>query len=319
MKILTFNHHEPYLCSLAEVGEEFDVIVKYKSLDLAWNKSAHPVPENMNLVSYDNVIKQRLKDGYYDLVICHTIKNLLWLFKFWKCNFIFVAHIPLFRYEFGLRVKSFFKKVFWNIFKRLHKAHFVAVSEFKRCSWGEKGDVIILSPKYLGPLREGAGYHSVAVVCNDLNSRKEELGLSLIQSLRDTFSIEIIGKNPGIDGATQPKDFQEFRQIFSSHRIYLYTIKYPYGDGYNTAMLEAMKMGMAIVTVENPSSPIVHGDNGLVFRNLAEAIACLRALLNDQAFVDTLGRRAKEYVDECFSQEAFVQGWKSVLSKSTSL
>jgi len=316
-KILTFNHHEPYICSLAEIGGQFDVIVNYRGLDLSWNKSTHPVPENVNLVEFDEVIKKRLNEDYYDVIVCHTVKNLLWLFLYTKCSFVFVAHIPLFKYRMNLLIKSFFKKVFWQVFKLTHRASFVAVSEFKRKSWNEKGDVVILSPNYLGSLEEGSGYNAAAVVCNDLASRKEELGLPLIESLREQFSIEIIGKNPGIDGATQPKDFESFKKVFCSHRIYLYTIKYPYGDGYNTAMLEAMKMGMAILTVENPSSPIVHGENGLVFTNLAEASACLKSLLDDPVLVDTLGKRAKDYVDKNFSREVYIRGWQSILKNAS--
>ncbi len=316
LRILTFNHHEAYLCSLAETGHDFDVVTRYKSLDLSWNESSHPVPDNIRLIPFDDDLKRRLHNNEYDIVVCHTIKNLLWLFSFWNCRFIFVAHIPLFRYKPMLLIKSLAKKAVWKLFKLSHFARFVAVSEFKRSSWHEQGDVVVLSPKYLGPLTGDGGYQSIAVVCNDLATRREELGLPLIRSLQKSFAISVIGKNPGIDGAVQPANFDEFKSCFNSHRIYLYTIKQPYGDGYNTAMLEAMRMGMAIVTVENPSSPIIHGENGLVFCDADQASDCLRALLGNKELVDRLGRNAQKYVEDYFSSRLFLQGWQAALDNA---
>ena len=79
------------------------------------------------------------------------------------------------------------------------------------------------------------------------------------------------------------------------------------------AMLEAMQMGMAIVTVDNPSSPIIHGVNGLIGKNRDELIAHCRFLLANPLEVDRLGGTAAATVERDFSQARFLDVWKQVL------
>lgn len=313
-RILTFNHHESFLCSLADTGWQFDVVVRYKKLDLAWNVASRPVPTNFRLVEFDDAVRRKLDAGEYDSVICHTLKNLLWLWR-WRGNkFIFIAHIPLFRYTLPLWLKSAVKLALFKAFRWSHPTVFVAVSEFKRKSWKTRGHVAVLAPQQVGELSDGKGYDSVTVVCNDLMTRQEELGAKDLMAIGKKIPLRIIGRNPGAEGAIQPKDYCEFRDLFSSGRIYLYTIRQPFGDGYNTAMLEAMQMGMAVVTVDNPSSPIIHGENGLVARNPEEMLAHCQFLLSHPGEVDRLGSAARATVREKFSQGNFISAWQGALA-----
>ena len=94
MKFLTFNHHESYLCQLAKAGHELDVVIEYKNLDLSWNKRALPPPPNINLITFKEA-QDKLKTSQYDGVICHTIKNLLWMFPFFGEKYYFIAHVAL--------------------------------------------------------------------------------------------------------------------------------------------------------------------------------------------------------------------------------
>lgn len=274
---------------------------------------ARAVPANFHLVSFDDTVRKRLSDGYYDVVICHTIRNLFWLWPFHKTSFVFIAHIPLFKRTLVERIKSAVKCCVYRLFAATHKTRFHAVSEFKRQTWGVPGEVAVLSPQSLPPLLAGVGYDACLVICNDLASRGEELGISTLNRLRAKFPITILGKNPGIDGAVIPKDFSDFTDKVRRHRIYIYTVRYPLGDGYNTAMLEAMRLGMAIVTVDNPSSPIVHGVNGLVGRNEQELGTHIETLLSSPDLVDRLGAGAKATVERDFSASAFLAGWTKTL------
>jgi hypothetical protein len=313
LKILTFNHHESYLCSLAETGHDFDVVVKYKNLDLSWSKNQRPCPANFRMVTFDD-IRDQLRGRNYDVIICHTLKNLLWLFFCSGQSYIFVAHIPLFKHTFALRIKSLLKKLAYTAFKMSHRVAFFAVSMFKLESWNERGFVAVLSPQKLPPLIANTGFEKIIFVCNDLATRREELGYSYLESIAAELPLQVIGNNPGITYAVKPKDFEEFTNLFRSARIFLYTIKQPYGDGYNTAMLEAMSLGMAIVTIHNPSSPIIHNVNGLVANNTAELKAYLRKLLGDRNLVTKLGDAAQKTVAEKFSKDAFLKAWNEVLS-----
>ena len=310
---MTFNHHEAYLCALAQTGHEFFVVTKYRNLNLNWNKAQQPVPPNMQLCEWDKNLETKIEANFFDVIICHTIKNLFWLWRYKNAKFIFIAHIPLFTYTLPLKFKSFCKKMLFRCFRKTHNVHFHAVSEFKRQSWGEVGSVAVLAPqKRLAP-QSGEGYGQIILVANEIEKRKDELGYPLLEYVvNQGLPLKIIGNNVGAPYFVKPIDFADFQRQMASGRIYLYTISQPYGDGYNTAMLEAMSLGMAIVTVENPSSPIVHGKNGLVVKSKTELVDALKKLLNDRALVDRLGTAAKQTIAENFSTKLFLKNWQEM-------
>ena len=315
MRILSFNHHESYICSLAETGFEFDVIDRYKKLDLSWAKNSRPIPKNVRLLPFSDEVKANLKNGAYDLVVCHTVKNLLWLFPYRKPRYIFIAHIPLFFYSTPLMLKAAVKKCAVKIFKATHRFKFVAVSEFKRKKWREEGAVIVLTPQKFPPFDESSSYKKIIHVGNKIKERGEELGYPILKNLIDQgLPIEVIGHNSEIAGAHIPSDFCEYQNLFRQGRIYLYTVRYPFGDGYNTSLLEAMRLGHAIVTVANPSSPILHEVNGLVGKSASDLEVHLRRLLENPQEVDRLGKAAKATVEKNFSRDAFTSDWKKQIS-----
>ncbi len=313
MNILTFNHHESYLSSLAKTGYHFDVVTKHGSLDLNWNQRARPVPSNLKLIEFDSLTKQKLRNGYYDVVICHTIKNLLWVWFYFKPRFVFVAHIPLFHDSLHNKIKSVAKKLIWRLFIATHRADFFAVSDFKRASWNEPGTVAVLAPDEFPPLKPLDKDNEVLIICNNLAERGDELGLEMIMALRKSLPIRTIGNNPGIEFNIKPKDFRDFQKLVTGFHIYLYTIKMPWGDGYNTAMLEAMRMGMAIVTVENPSSPIINGVNGLIGRDEQDILNHINFLKDNPTEIQRLGQGAKETIKNHFSESKFISAWRDVL------
>lgn len=317
MRILTINHHEPFLCSLAATGYEFDVITSMKGLNLSWSKTTRSQPDNINLLEFDEVIERRLKEGYYDYVVCHTMKNLIWFWKYTNVRFIFIAHIPLFFYSFSLAIKSSIKKLFYLAFKATHQCRFVAVSQFKQNQWFEKGEAIVLTPESMPALYPDASYDQITVVGNKLKQRSQELGLDLIDKLAGQFNLKAIGNNPELSYGFMPNSFEEFVHEVRKSRIYLYTIQQPFGDGYNTSMLEAMSMGKCIVTLPNPSSPIKHNQNGMIGHNYEELVSILRELLEHPEKVDALGREAQKTIQESFSKEQFVDRWKAVLKRDS--
>jgi hypothetical protein len=315
VNILTFNHHESYLSSLAKTGYHFDVVTKRGRLDLTWNQRARPVPANIKLIEFGSLTKQKLRSGSYDVVICHTIKNLIWVWLYFKPHYVFVAHIPLFRDSFKNKIKSLIKKLVWRLFSITHRADFFAVSDFKRASWNEPGTVAVLAPDEFPPLKVGKRKNEVLIICNNLAARGDELGLGMIMRLQNKLTIKTIGNNPGIEFNIKPKDFSDFQELVTGFQIYLYTIKMPWGDGYNTAMLEAMRMGMAIVTVENPSSPIIHGVNGLIGRDEQDLINHINFLKESPSEVQRLGQAAQDTIQKHFSEAKFISAWRNVIDR----
>jgi hypothetical protein len=235
------------------------------------------------------------------------------MWRYRKPRYVFIAHIPLFRNTLLSALKSLAKKTVWRAFKATHRASFFAVSHFKRDAWNEPGDVAVLTPEAFPPLKQLAGPSPIAIVCNDLATRGEELGLAMIERLAKDFPLHTIGRNPGIEFNIQPRDFADFQDVVTGFHIYLYTIKMPWGDGYNTAMLEAMRMGMAIVTVENPTSPIVHGVNGLVGKDEAELHRHLVELRGNPALIKHLGQEAQKTIQEKFNREQFLTTWERLI------
>ncbi len=292
------------------------MVTKRGTLDLAWNKRSRPVPENLRLITFDSQIKHKIRTGQYDVVICHTIKNLLWMWFYFKPRYVFVAHIPLFKDSSWNKIKSFLKKLIWRLFKTTHRADFFAVSEFKRASWNEPGQVAVLAPDAFPPLNVCDRKDEVLIICNNLAERGDELGLDMIIRLQKDIAIRTIGNNPGIEFNIKPKDFHDFQKLVTGFHIYLYTIKMPWGDGYNTSMLEAMRMGMAIVSVENPSSPIVNGINGLIGRDEQEILSHINFLKDNPVEIKRLGQAAQETIENHFSEAKFITAWRHVLDPS---
>lgn len=198
-------------------------------------------------------------------------------------------------------------------FRLTHSVRFVAVSEFKRRMWCEEGEVVVLTPEEVPPLKDKQGYDRILIIANQIKRRSEELGYEMLQKLSEEFPITVVGNNPDVSFGQKPKDFQDFKDRIGGFRIYLYTITQPFGDGYNTAMLEAMKMGMAVVTLANPSSPIIHGINGLVGLTIDDLRVHLNTLIKSPQLVDQLGAAAKETVEKQFSKENFLNSWNRIL------
>ncbi|WP_141731933.1 glycosyltransferase family 4 protein [Oligoflexus tunisiensis] len=316
LRILTFNHHESFLNAMAPLGHHFDIVIKKGPLDLSWNTANRQPPENFRLIDFEEA-RAQLKKGGYDAVVAHTVKNLFWLFWINRVLTIFVAHIPLYWDRPTRIVKSLGKLATVWLYRLTHRFRFVAVSEWKRMTWGFSGPVVRFfpvpfPPDLLAP-EKSKGVVPV-VVGNAIAARGRELGWDLLGPLLREFPIRVLGRNPEIPVAVAPQTYAEFIRLFSSAHFYVYTIQQPEGDGYNTAMLEAMNIGLPVVTIANPSSPIVHGVNGLVAVTPAELRTHIRQLLLHPENLERLGQGARETVRSMFTEEAFLQAWREALS-----
>lgn len=123
-----------------------------------------------------------------------------------------------------------------------------------------------------------------------------------------TIPIRILGHNADIPSSLCPKDFPDFVRLFSEAEIYVFTIKRPYGDGYNTAML----LGLAVVSVPNPSSPIVDGHNGLIAETPKEMLEKITLLQKPPELRTYLGRNAQTTIAEKFNQKNFLDSWRQI-------
>ncbi len=318
LRILTINHHESFISALAPLGHEFDIVTRKGPLDLSWNVSARQPPANFRLIDFDEA-RKGLSDKRYDLIICHTIKNLSWFLPFRFQKTIFVAHIPLYWASPSTFIKSTLKLGSLILYRWLRGLKFIAVSQWKRETWGQNSRVacfypIPFPPQWMAPQK---ARHLVPVtVGNLIRERGNELGWDILEELLKSFPIRVLGKNPGIPQATRAENFPNFVNLFTECHFYIYTIRQPQGDGYNTAMLEAMLQGMPVVTIANPTSPIIHGVNGLVAQSVEEMKTHIKTLLDNPKLIAQLGAEAKKTVEAKFSADRFLKEWQEVIDEA---
>ena len=94
--------------------------------------------------------------------------------------------------------------------------------------------------------------------------------------------------------------------------MYLHTAVYPYEDGFNLALLEAMATGMPVATVRNPTSPIRDGVDGVVGATAAELRGKVIELLAAPDEARRLGSEARRTLERRFPIEEFREGWQQL-------
>ena len=313
-KILTFNHHQHYLSLLAQTGHAFEVVIQYGSLSLPWLQDRAPCPSNLKLVEWGEGVKKKLRQGDYDFVLCHTVENLIWMLPYRQTSFVFMEHIPLFRYSLKLAVKSLAKRAVLYFFSKTHVLQLVSGSSFKAQSWKFKNTVVIEPAVLSFPPIYNDSEPKIVMVGNHFKERGRELGWHMVASLQSQLPLTVVGLNPGISHSVRLGSYAEFQSYLQQFSIYLYTIQMPYGDGFNLGLLEAMSMGMAVVTLYNSTSPICHEENGLVAATTKELETHLCRLLQDKELRLQLGEAAKKTVLHRFNRDLFIEKWNTVFN-----
>ena len=123
------------------------------------------------------------------------------------------------------------------------------------------------------------------------------------------FPIKLIGHNPDIPGIEPAKNVIELRKQYRQHRFYIYTSKYDYEDGFNLSLLEAMSVGMPVISSYHPNSPIINNDNGYISRDIDELRWRISQLLNDLELAKKLGQAARHYICKNHSFKDFKKHW----------
>jgi glycosyltransferase involved in cell wall biosynthesis len=110
-------------------------------------------------------------------------------------------------------------------------------------------------------------------------------------------------------------DWEDLKEQLRTHRVYLYTPIFPYEDGYNLALLEAMATGMPIATLKSATSPVHDGSEGVVASTAEELRGRVIALLDDPAEALRLGNGARKRVEHEFPISRFQNAWVSFASR----
>ena len=281
LKILSFNWHEPYLCLLAHIGFEFQIVEpeiapgKFRR----WDENMRPIPENVKLISQVRA-QEMLEFGEFDLVIAQNIKDLATL-RDYSLPKIVVFHncltteIRLGREK--VNREDYLEKI--SLF--LQDVHKVFISEKKRCDWGMTGEVILPGLDVSDYGRYQGDKDTVLQVGNMLLERDLMMGYSLSKEIVGDHPLTTLGMNPNIPGSRLSRGFQDLLEHFRSSRVYINTTVDEFEDGYNLSMLEAMATGMPVVSSWNASSPIENGKNGYISKDSGYLNRCINSLLKN--------------------------------------
>lgn len=313
-RILTTNRHEIYLSLLAGLSAEIDVLTSVGKKNLPWRAQYGEVPSGLRLVDWDAQLEERIRSNDYDVIILHTIEDLLAFRRFRGPRYIFVIHLALYDHSFLFKIRALIKKTILNVFLATHDCRVVAVSPWKLSTWGSlpSAKVILLAPTEVIPADRSINGVSVITVGNQFYTRAE-LNFGLLQFVMKRCPVTVCGLNPEINGAVLPKSRLDLLRMISEHQIYLYTTEYPWNDGYNTSVLEAMRAGLAVVAMAHPTSPVVHGKGGFLANTKDELIDYVLTLRSNVALCREFGEFNRKTVEAQFSNQSFLDNWNALL------
>jgi len=313
LKILTYNWHEPYLCLLSRLNQDFLVVEPEIASDnlRRWDHNMRPVPDNITLISMAKAHK-KLEEGEIDCIIAHNVKDLISVQEY-SLPKILVFHNCL-TTEINLAKEKISRNEYLKkIGPLLDGTTKVFISEFKKADWNMDGNIILPGLD----ISEYGGYTGVDKnllrVGNMLKERDLMMGYSLGEKITENHSVITLGMNPDIKESRISNGFEDLLVHFRANRVYLNTTVEGYEDGYNMAMLEAMAVGMPVVTLSNKTSPILDGHNGFCSEDPQYLNRCIKILMKDSVLAERLGENAKQTVAQKFPISKFIESWTNVI------
>jgi len=320
LRILTFDWHEAYICLLARTGFSFIVAEPVcNGVTRKWDERMRPVPENARIVPTEEW-EDGLRNAAFDLVIAHNpIDDLIHLVAF-DVPKILVLHnrlstsLALGNNE--AQRDEIYAKMRDELFAATPNLKLVFISETKRDDWGLSGRVIRpgIDPAEYGGYR--GEIPRALRVGNYLRERDLMLGYSHQEAVLQGLPSTVLGMNPSIPGSRVSSSFDDLREHYRSHRLFLNATVDGREDGYNLAMLEAMATGMPVVSTANPTSPIRDGENGYISADFDELHERVSELLLDSEKARLLGEESRQTVYEQFPIDRFVETWRAQIHEA---
>jgi glycosyltransferase involved in cell wall biosynthesis len=315
MTLLTFNWHEAYITLLARTGHRFDVVQRHKGGFRLWLYCTRPLPDNVYMTHPDDV-RRRLRDRGYDVVICHHFADVAEVTPYDVPVILVFHNYRQLEIELGrLRGLSHPAEDPARFRQCLERVVPIFISEGKRASWQVQGAVI---PPGID-LDEFEGYQGSELralrVGNFLLERDIMMGGRWGNRVLSGIPATTLGINPAIRDARLSLSFDELRDGYRSHRLYLNALREPHEDGYNLALLEAMATGAPVVALRHRGSPVEDGSSGFLAEEPAEARQRILELFDDGDRARRMGGRSREIVRARFPLSRFVSSWEKTLSE----
>ncbi len=319
MRVLTFNSHQPYLHLLATTLQwDFGVVEPQlgSGRRRVWNPAIRPRPGNVQLFGD---LRAALQAGPWDWVLTHNVHDLLDARDI-SLPKVFLVHGTLSgrMAQDGAAIDG---SQYLRDLERLldfYRCRVVYVSPLKSADYGIPGVVI---PQSVDPAAYGdyrGRRRCVLRVCNHLVERGAVLAYESHRIVCDGLPSLLLGENPRLEGARTARDWDDLRDCYRECRLYLHLSVYPFEDGFNLALLEAMATGMPIATLNHPTSPIEDGVDGVTAETALELREKVARLLDDPRQAEWLGSAARRKLLERFPLKAFLEGWRSLAMKLVS-
>ena len=205
--LLVFNCHEAWVHQLGELGFSLDIIVQLKGqYKQTWDENIRPVPDNARLINLNQAIESKTR---YYCIITHNFTDLLEIKSRIEPRLI-VLHSTLEgrSIEENSAIKPEQMRNLLEKYMELTGIHAVAGTQLKAKSWNLTNDIVVIgcNPDDYIPC---SGENPCGIrVCNFINSRKKILLWDFYQKAFDKIPVQLIGHNPGIDGAYPSKNWQ---------------------------------------------------------------------------------------------------------------
>jgi glycosyltransferase involved in cell wall biosynthesis len=314
LRILTFSTHEGYNFELAKTGHLFDVAERPAPgmWPAHWDPRSRPVPSNVQLVGPLETLSPEAL-ARYDLILAQTPEQfeLIEFLEKPRLLLLHAAPVPLDQPLLRDRLLGA-----WNLRRRLRDVPVVYVSVYVERGWSLPGQVIPVAVD----LADYAEYPwrgdvpAALTVSHWFRERPESTGaLRHAAVVRDDLPHVIVGHNPALAGPGPARSWDELRQHYQRHRLYLDCTP----NGGSQASIEAAAAGMPLVKTPRLMGPdhFIDGEAAFIADDPVRLRAAVQRLLADRALAAIMGERARRTAARVWSLESFQASWREVLAE----
>jgi len=327
MRVLVFNWNEALIHSLYKLGHSFDVVgtcvLGRSRADgiSTWNFAVRPLLENMRLVVNPTALQQQLKTNEkYDLAICFDEADLEYLKPF-SIPKIFCPLVSL-REKMGDSFDD--KDARKDAHRKLADLSWETTAAYISSALGDpdKGgyplDGSVISEIVCVDADGYGGYNgeeATVIRCGNQLSQQAGIHFALQQQVLNGLPHTTLGMNPDIPNARPPKSWDHFKTQLRTHRVYFATPTVDTSGPSLLGILEAMLIGIPVVTTPHPLGLIEDGVTGFVATDAPALRQRLQQLLEDRELATELGLSAKKMAIERFPFDDYLDGWEQAIQK----
>lgn len=302
LRILTFATHERTETMICRTRHEFYGLEIEGSK--RWNRLFAAVPPNYHLVSEPpvdlDVVLSQTRTAHYTFL--SQIADQL--------------HLPLIQLE-HTAVCAEWSQSLRDTLTAMRGTENVFICETSRRDWGftEADSVVIehgIDSDLFAP-REGARKLAALSVVNEWEARDETCGFDFWKEAIQGLPYTVVGDNPGL--ASPAQNVEELAAFYAEHAIFVNT---SLNSPIPTALLEAMASSCICISTPTCQIPdiIEHGVNGLLCASPEEMRVIIKDVLARPQAYESLGRKARETIQNRFGVERFVREWDTLLRKA---